>query len=66
MGCQVWPSERTQQDVDSYNKAVTDLNNAVNTFNQINNDLNSGRNNANQIWEATEKNFMDVHTPYYK
>jgi len=59
-------SQRTQQDVDSYNKAVTDLNNGVNTFNQINNDLNNGRNNANQTWEATEKNFMDIHTPYYK
>ena len=59
-------SERTQQDVDNYNKAVSDLNNGVNTFNQINNDLNNGRNNANQTWDATEKNFMDIHTPYYK
>ncbi len=59
-------SQRSQQDVDSYNKAVTDLNNGVNTFNQINNDLNNGRNNANQTWDATEKNFIDIHTPYYK
>jgi len=59
-------SERTQADVDNYNKAVSDLNNGVNTFNQTNNDLNNGRNNVNQTWEATEKNFMDIHTPYYK
>jgi hypothetical protein len=59
-------SQRTQQDVDSYNKAVTDLNNGVNTFNLINNDLNNGRNNATQTWDATEKNFIDIHTPYYK
>jgi hypothetical protein len=59
-------SQRTQQDVDNYNKAVTDLNTGVNTFNQINNDLNSGRNNSNQTWDATEKNFIDIHTPYYK
>ena len=59
-------SQRTQQDVDNYNKAVTDMNNGVNTFNQVNNDLNNGRNNATQTWDATEKNFMDMHTPYYK
>src|SRR6185503_5273988 len=59
-------SQRTQQDVDNYNKAVTDMNNGVNTFNQVNNDLNNGRNNATQTWDATEKNFMDIHTPYYK
>jgi len=59
-------SQRTQQDVDNYNKAVTDLNNGVNTFNQVNNDLNNDRNTANGTWDATEKNFIDIHTPYYK
>ena len=57
---------RTQQDVDAYNKGVNDINNGVNTFNQINADLNSGRNDVNQTWDATEKAFIDVHTPYYK
>lgn len=59
-------NQRTQQDVDNYNKAVTDLNNGVTVFNQINNDLNGGRNQVNGTWDATEKNFLDVHTPYYK
>ncbi len=30
--------ERTQQDVDTYNKGVSDINAAVNEFNQANND----------------------------
>jgi hypothetical protein len=58
--------QRTQQDVDTYNKGVSDINAAVNTYNQTNADLNSGRNDANNTWIATEKQFLDMHTPYYK
>jgi hypothetical protein len=56
-------SQRTSEDVDNYNNAVTDLNNGINTFNKINNDLNSGRSEISKNWEATEKQFVDVHTP---
>ncbi|MGZ3752793.1 MAG: LIC11966 family surface protein [Mucilaginibacter sp.] len=59
-------SQRTQKDVDTYNKAVSDINNAVNTYNQVNSDLNNGRVNVNNGWDATEKQFLDYHTPYYK
>jgi hypothetical protein len=59
-------SERTQQDVDNYNKAVNDLNAAVASFNQNNNDMNNSRNDVNNIWNNTEKGFIDMHTPYYK
>jgi len=58
--------QRTQKDVDTYNSAVNDMNTAVNTFNQTNNDLNGGRNDVNNTWTATEKQFLDTHTPYYK
>ncbi len=59
-------NQRTQQDVDIYNKAVADINNAVNISNQTNNDLNSGRNEVNNNWGNAEKQFLDTHTPYYK
>ncbi len=59
-------SSRTQQDVDAYNKAVKDMNAAVNISNQTNTNLNNGRNQVNQNWENTEKTFADTHTPYYK
>ena len=59
-------SERTKQDVDNYNKAVTDMNDGVNVFNQTNANLNSGRNEINKNWGDTERTFADVHTPYYK
>ena len=58
--------QRTQQDVDTYNKGVNDMNAAVNTFNQTNTDLNNGRNDVNNYWTNTEKQFLDTHTPYYK
>jgi len=58
-------NERTQQDVDAYNKAVKDMNAAVNIFNQTNNELNNGRAAANNGWTNTERQFTDAHTPYY-
>jgi hypothetical protein len=60
------PEQRTKQDVDSYNKAVNDMNAGVNTFNQTNGVLNNGRVQINNTWNATEKQFLDTHTPYYK
>ena len=59
-------SQRTRQDVDSYNQAVSDINAAVNTFNQTNNDLNATRNEISKGWLETERGFIDTHTPYYK
>lgn len=58
-------NQRTQQDVDAYNKAVGDINNAGNTFNQVNTDLNNGRNDINKNWNEAEAKFTDTHTPYY-
>ncbi len=58
--------QRTQKDVDTYNNGVNDMNAAVNLFNQTNADLNNGRNQVNNTWQATEAQFLDVHTPYYK
>jgi hypothetical protein len=59
-------NDRTQQDVDTFNKAVNDMNDGVNTYNQTNNDLNSGRTAANQNWTDAETQFTDKHTPYYE
>jgi len=58
--------QRTQQDVDTYNKAVNDINAAVKDYNQTNNDLNNNRTAANNDWNETERKFIDFHTPYYK
>ncbi|MFL9481363.1 hypothetical protein ACI6Q2_01215 [Chitinophagaceae bacterium LWZ2-11] len=58
--------DRTQADVDTYNKGVKDYNASVQAFNQINTNLNNGGNQASQNWQNTEKAFADTHMPYYK
>ncbi len=57
---------RTQQDVDTYNKAVNDMNAGADKYNQVNADLNNGRSQVIKNWNDTDKSFLDTHTPYYK
>lgn len=58
-------NNRTQEDVDGYNKAVNQMNAAVNTFNKVNNTVNNNRNELINQWVNTEKTFIDAHTPHY-
>jgi hypothetical protein len=59
-------SGRTQEEVNTYNKAVKDMNNSINSFNQTNTAVNNGRNQAINNWQDTEKKFADEHMPHYK
>ena len=57
---------KTQADVDAYNKAVAQMNAGVNDYNQLNNTVNNSRNQMLNDWEKNEKAFTDLHMPYYK
>ncbi len=57
-------SSRTQADVDTFNKAVNDINKDLKTFNKNSEDLFNGRNKVLANWEQTKKIFMDNHIPY--
>jgi hypothetical protein len=57
---------RTKADVDEFNAAVKDINNALNTFNTVNVNTNNKRNEVLQNWNEAEKQFSDSHMPYYK
>lgn len=59
-------SDRTKADVDAYNKAVNEMNNAGQTYNEVNANLNKKTNQVQQSWEKAEKTFSDTHMPYYK
>jgi hypothetical protein len=59
-------SNHSQADVNAYNKAVKDINNAVNAFNQTNNKVNGARSQAVNDWNSAEKGFQDQHIPHYK
>ncbi len=59
-------SQRTQADVDAFNKAVKEVNAAINGFNQAINNLNNNRKQVLEHWEKTNKEFTDRNMPYFK
>lgn len=56
-------SERTQADVDEYNKAVKEYNSSANAVNATTNKINAGRKQAIDNWELKRKDFMSKHIP---
>jgi uncharacterized lipoprotein YehR (DUF1307 family) len=58
--------DRTQQDINNYNKAVNELNKGVNLYNNTNQILVDTNNELIRSWEKTDKDFSDAHTPYFK
>jgi len=60
------PSERSQQDIDKYNKGVKDINLAVQVYNKNNKELNDLRNKFNDDWNNTVEVFFSKHTPRYR
>lgn len=59
-------SSPSKEEVDAYNKAVKDINNAVNQFNQVNTNSNNMRTQLLQNWEQSQKEFYDANMPHYK
>lgn len=59
-------SSRTQEDVDKFNAAVKDINDAVNVYNKTNTELNNTRTKLiNELNNAVET-FMSKHIPRHK
>lgn len=59
------PSAQSNKDeVDKYNKAVAELNKALNLYNDTNQTLNQKRKDVYTDWNGTIKTFMDAYTPY--
>jgi hypothetical protein len=56
-------SKRTQQDVDQFNKAVNDINDALKGFNTTNNELNKERTSTLNDWNKTYSRYMDTYMP---
>ena len=56
-------SKRTQQDIDNYNKSLTEVNNGINKFNKMMQDYNKNRSKQIENWNAASKHFMDSHIP---
>ncbi|RYY67217.1 MAG: hypothetical protein EOO12_01800 [Chitinophagaceae bacterium] len=58
--------QRTQQDVEEYNKGVSGINSSLDTFNKTNNDLNRQRNKAFETWNNAVKKYLDDYMPYQR
>lgn len=59
------PNERTQADVDLFNKTVKEYNEAVNKVNVVYNDLNKKRTQALDQWNKMTDQFLSRHVPKY-
>ena len=59
-------SDRTKEDVDAYNKAVKDMNAAVNISNEASTNANNKRNELYKTWEEAVKTFYDTNVPHYR
>jgi hypothetical protein len=57
---------RSQDDVDNYNKLVKEFNDSTNKFNQLNADLNKRRNEALNTWNKASSDFLDNHIPKHR
>lgn len=57
---------KTQQDIDAYNKAVNDINAASDKYNQTNKQLFEMRKEALSNWNDAGNAFYDTHIPRYK
>jgi hypothetical protein len=58
--------QRTQADVDGFNKQVNEINALTGTYNKTNQELNNKRSTAINRWNNTVSQFLDSHVPTYK
>ncbi len=56
-------SDRTQEDIDQYNKAINDINAAAKKYNTMNEYLTEQRNEYIDNWNKTSEKFLKKHTP---
>jgi hypothetical protein len=59
-------STHSKEDVDNFNKAVKDVNDAVNTYNSTNNQLYQKRTELIDNWNNAVNEYFDSHMPTYK
>jgi hypothetical protein len=57
-------SSQSKEDVDGYNKAVSDLNRSAEAYNKTNEQIFAQRSDLLKSYEASVKNFMDTYMPY--
>ena len=59
-------NDRTQSDIDLFNKSLNEFNQSVNKFNSINNELNKKRSDLINLWNKTSDSFLSRYVPRYR
>jgi predicted patatin/cPLA2 family phospholipase len=59
-------SQRTNEDITSFNNAINEYNSSIKKQNGVINKLNKDRTKAINEWNNASSNFLDKHTPKYK
>lgn len=57
------PNDRTQEEVDEYNKFINEFNASVINFNNVTKSLNEERNKVLNNWTKTSQTFLDKYVP---
>lgn len=57
------PNNRTKEDVDKYNNAVNEMNDASTAYNNVNAELSTNRQKYIEAWNNASVNFTDKHVP---
>lgn len=57
------PNERTQQEIDAYNKAVNEFNAKINKSNQLNKEIYDKKSALLKAWNDSVDAFLNKHTP---
>ncbi|HEY9006122.1 hypothetical protein [Ohtaekwangia sp.] len=57
-------AQRTQSDIDQYNKAINDINASVNASNKSLQTVSVNRSKLLDNWNNTQKRFLDSHVPH--
>ena len=60
------PAERTQKDIDEYNKAVNQYNKQLQQVNAVHNELNKKRSQLLDNWNKSVETFFNTYTPRYR
>lgn len=57
------PSQRSQPDIDKYNKALSTMNAQANQFNKVGSEMNKARAKYLEGWNNSVRQFLDNHVP---
>lgn len=57
------PKDRTKEEIDAFNKLVTEVNKEVGNYNKLNTKFNTEKSTVTNNWNVASENFVSKHVP---